>query len=47
VKPYLRPLAFALAAALAAAFPATAAPEPVRIDALLAQSGGAAFLGTE
>jgi branched-chain amino acid transport system substrate-binding protein len=36
-----------LAAALAAAFPATAAPEPVRIDALLAQSGGAAFLGTE
>jgi branched-chain amino acid transport system substrate-binding protein len=43
----LRTLAFAAIVALGAASAVTAAPEPVRIDALLAQTGGASFLGTE
>ncbi len=47
VKRSLRTIALALTVALGAAGSITAAPEPVRIDALLAQTGGAAFLGTE
>ena len=47
VKTFFRPFALIVAAALALAAPVGAAPDPVRIDALLAQTGGASFLGSE